>query len=1006
MKNNSQPAGALLLCASLWCGVAAAQVGPSPGNITPARPPKGTPPAAPQPRPDTLHQEVRAWVRKTLIRTPAPKPLTFAARPDSAALNAADRKQVAAAKRAAVAAARKQAAWAKHLAREAEHQRKTEARRLALEKKKAAQQLAHTRRLETQRLAALRLAAQKQAAAARRAARLAAAGKPAVVAPQPLAAFMGPPKPAALAVAHAKSRRAKPAPRKVAAAHPVRPAAAPPRTAAPAAAPVDSGAPRLLVGPEKPAPVAMKPVSQSDVDRIAAKKWQSDESSRLARVAAALVSLPAPRLDTLAPAPAPARPADPQPETRYGERIAIQFVREDGVPFDSRLARWSGGTWEASAHGDELELKARGAQPHGGEVRLDLPRGWAFISPAEARLSLNDRDAEQTRRVLEPMIAAGLAERLHPVALFSEDQEEDALRATRTCQPPGESAVPSPFPAPAAEVLPALGALQEARRLITSCAPVTPGSTLEARRAAWLDLDQAIRLLGEAGNAIEATQATLEQLSRENAPRSILGNLYHIEYSALRGLLSLARARRAQYLAEALWRRAECEQPENPDRRDAVQLLRKAIDTGMNSAELSEQMVRYMDVSAREASLWDRIRAGEFDARPVEVTEVSRSLVRTLKVMRTEVDLRLREGDLKAGDRVTLASDEKQALVFQSDGSGWNTTVPRSMLRAGDVLRITRRTAGAVLEAEVTVPPLDPYAEHGNDLTCATARLAAVRSLSLTAPGESISLLEELAPVDDTTGKLMQARLAALRDPHANPDGSWWVPSDNHAVSYRLRPSPYPYEGGGQVRPLGRGLEELLRPGGRWEQNRKLAGRVIVDGIRLESPSAGEVAGLRVGCDARLVEAALGESVPRSGIVQYLDGALAVGLKDGLVTYIEIARPFADLMREQRAAGPAGTVTEIDPVANRLLVPPADALSGGPGAEFLLTVAGKPLPEGPNGEQYRALVVERTSAGIVCRLVRKFKDGRTPEYADSEVLRMLPAAPSGAVVLHPAPAGE
>src|SRR4051794_30896348 len=108
MKNNSQPAGALLLSASLWCGVAAAQVGPSPRNITPPRSPSGTPPSAPQPQPNTLHQEVRAWVRKTLIKTPAARPLTFASRPNPAAL-AADRSQ-AAAKRAALVAARKQAA--------------------------------------------------------------------------------------------------------------------------------------------------------------------------------------------------------------------------------------------------------------------------------------------------------------------------------------------------------------------------------------------------------------------------------------------------------------------------------------------------------------------------------------------------------------------------------------------------------------------------------------------------------------------------------------------------------------------------------------------------------------------------------------------------------------------------------------------------------------------------------------------------------------------------------
>src|SRR5204863_1589733 len=105
-------------------------------------------------------------------------------------------------------------------------------------------------------------------------------------------------------------------------------------------------------------------------------------------------------------------------------------------------------------------------------------------------------------------------------------------------------------------------------------------------RAAWLELDRAVSMLEETGSGLEAAQSALEEIQRE-ARRQVVSSEGSLDYAPLRPLLALARARRAGYLAEALWRQAELEQPAIPDRREALRVLREAA-AGLKSPELSE----------------------------------------------------------------------------------------------------------------------------------------------------------------------------------------------------------------------------------------------------------------------------------------------------------------------------------------------------------------------------------------------------------------------------------
>jgi len=748
----------------------------------------------------------------------------------------------------------------------------------------------------------------------------------------------------------------------------------------------------------RPAPKP-KPVEAPSPKVVAALKWQSDELKAVTIASRAAAGLVAPRLGSVRypanPAPAP----KPEPEIIRVQKVTLKVTREDGGALDSRLVRRTGQELEVRYAPGTVELEGPELKKGAPDVKLDVPGDWAFKNPADATLALQNFPGDETRMELPARIETRPREIPAPPPLFNSEQEKISLRGPgrKTGLPSGPSV--SAYPTPGAHGLSAITRLVEARRLIDQVVPLPPNATVAQRQKAWLDLDQASRLLTEADSALKMAQNAYNQIRKANPAQDLLKAKYTLKYGNHMAWLSAARLRRAQYLGEAEWWKADCENPVNPDRTAALQSLRGAQAGATQSTELAAQMARYGDVAQQEATLLSRLKAGEFDRRSVPRIQVTHHLVKSVQLLRTVVDLRLPKSELLATDVVTLATDPSQKVAFKLDGPFWRASVPRSRVKKGDALLLHRRTQQSEMEAECRLVDANPYNFDGNVVDRGGMRLIAIRGYQIGDTANNIKLFEELDPTDRTGAKLATARKKAAKDNAISEDGTWRVAADNGPFSYRLRPSPYP--GKRESGSFGDKVSGFIkRVQGKDEKSKRLLGPVIVDAIRLEGESAGNVAGVHVGSKLGEVEEALGGPVPPSGAVHFLGGGVEIAMRDGAVSYIEIRRQLDDLVGKKVAGLKPGDVTGVNYDTNRLKVRLGDGFRPLPGTELEVFVAGQELGGGRG--DYRAIVLDVTGSEANCKLVRKDRSGKIAEDADWWMLRSLPSSESGVVVVRPA----
>src|SRR5205807_3932877 len=118
----------------------------------------------------------------------------------------------------------------------------------------------------------------------------------------------------------------------------------------------------------------------------------------------------------------------------------------------------------AARSGDRLSLEWAGARSATVEVRLELPSGWVFVRPDDARLTL--RAAREAARRPERRTARDPEPTPEPAApsLFSGEREKGAAleRALKPLPVAFAARPSSPFASPAADGAAAATLLQEA----------------------------------------------------------------------------------------------------------------------------------------------------------------------------------------------------------------------------------------------------------------------------------------------------------------------------------------------------------------------------------------------------------------------------------------------------------------------------------------------------------------------------------------------------------------
>lgn len=775
-----------------------------------------------------------------------------------------------------------------------------------------------------------------------------------------------------------------------------------------------AAAPRVIIREKvrvKPVYVKVAP-PPPDPRLLAARKWQDEELKALQTARTILDLLQASRIDKVAYPLEPPVPAVPQPELVPVQKVALTFTREDGAPFDAKQVKLDAKGFQLRSQASTLELEGPASAAE-QDLILGLPSDYSLVHPGDGRIALKSNPGTETRLQLEPRAVPAPPPPPVQPRLFATELERDALRQKifRMTRATPQKPVKAPlYPTPAAQTSAALRRLVDARRFLEPVAPIAPTASADTRRAAWGNLEEALRLLGESEAALVNAQRTVDKLAADRRPRQWLKGEYRIRTEEIAGVLKTARMRRLQYIAEAQWWRAVCEDPASPDRSAAINTLREALKLDPRAPETTAQLARYEEVAEREGEVRQRLASGFYNPRPIPRIQVVRQFVKTVKVRREVVDLRVAENELRAGDQVTIGGDPKKPIAFQLQNGYWRARVPRSLLKAGDTLRVNRQTANSDLEAEAPITAVDPYNLEGNEVSRGAMRLAILRTYELasSSPENRIAVLEELEPTDQEKAKLKDARKRGARDVRASEDGSWWIPAGSGQLMLRLRPSPYP-EGGPSAggRPndsLGARVEKNVtsffkKITGRSERNRSLMGRVIVDTARLEGPNDGHVAGVKVGSTEQQVEDALGGRVPRNGVVRYGNGALEIAMRAGTVETIEIRRDLEDLLNKPLPNSTVGVVTEIKHDMNRLRARTGADLPAQPGTEFEVLVAGKPLSENREGESLRAIVLDAAGNEVVCKLVRKNKAGAVAGDAAWDVLRSLPTGDSGVVQL-------
>jgi len=661
----------------------------------------------------------------------------------------------------------------------------------------------------------------------------------------------------------------RPAPPKPVAAKPP----PPPVTAVkPPVAPVPPVTPPAL--PPRPPVVVTRP-NTGDPARLAAAQaaqearvrrvaeWQRAELSLLSFVSRQGEALVAPALDRIQPPPPlPPRPvATATAPVTYRQKVTLAFVREDGLPFGGEQVRLSGWPAPPSVTANRVELE--GARlPADAALTLALPAGWGFVKAEDARLALGSYPGEESRVLLPagprptpPPVAAA-----PPLFAAAADREQARRALPAPSAPP--AAAPGPYPSPATGLRRAFQWLGEARGLLDG---LPAGGAAAERRRGWEEAERAVLLVNAAGGALQEARTALDALEALAEPRQVLRSDFHWDGEIVRRMTALATVRALQYRAEAEWWKAGFEQPAAADRAPAIRVLRDAPAEFARRPEVAAQLARYQEVAKAEETRREELRAGALVPEPPRPVVVTRHLTRTVAVQRTEFELRVAEAGLLPTDEVFVQGGRK--VDFRLEGGLWRALVPRAVLKPGDRLRFRRNTETSELEGETVVANLELYAPAGTLLTPPPFRLVGIRSFAVTLPGAEVPLFEELTPAQLRT-------LRADGEETAEKDGSRWLALRSAPVRVRLRPI-----GAVQVD------EARTR-----KEKPTLAGRVMVDAVVLEGPTAGHVAGLRPGSSARAVEAALVGQVPGSGMVPYVGGALEVVLQDGIVRQIRILR--------------------------------------------------------------------------------------------------------------------
>lgn len=777
-----------------------------------------------------------------------------------------------------------------------------------------------------------------------------------------------------------------------------------PRPAAPAVRvqPVETVRVRTL--PRKPvavAPAPAKPVAVAATPATAkvkaAQNWQSGELKAVEVASRAGTGLTAPKLGSVRAPVAPPAPPKPEPELVYVQRVSLKVAREDGAAVDSHLVQRAGEGLQARYGTGVVELEGPRSKQGDPDAALQLPSDWAFVDGKDARLSLQTFPGTETRTELPARVEQKPREIPTPAPLFASELEKQTLRAQnpRLISPP----VVSAYPAPGAQGLAAITRLVEARRILDQVVPLPERATLEQRRQTWLELDRASRLLAEADTGLKTAMRAYTQLRSSNKARELLKAGYQLKYENLLAWLAAARLRRIQYLAEAEWWKADCENPVSPDRTTALQILRQAQENNLSSTELAAQTARFSDIAQQEATILARLKAGEYDRQAVPRIQVTHHLTKTVKLQRTVVDVRIPRAELLPTDTVALAAAPSKPLAVKLEGDFWRLRMPRSQVKKGDVLLLRRRSEAAELEAELRLVQADPYNLAGNGVDRGGLRLVAIRGYNIGDSAQTIRLFEELDAADRPNAKLAAARKKAAKNAQVGGDGTWRVEAENAPFVYRLRPSPYPGKRNGDTFE-DRVTNFIRRVRGKDEdQGRRLLGPVIVDAIRLEGASAGNVAGVKVGSKAAEVEKALGGPVPSNGAIRYLNGGLEIAMRNGEVSYIEIRRQLDELVNRSAPAVRPGEVTQVDYDANRLKVQLGEGFHPIPGNELEVFVAGQELGGG-RGE-YRAVVLDVTGSIATCKLVRKDRSGKIAGDADKWIVRSLPPGECAVVMLRP-----
>ncbi len=746
--------------------------------------------------------------------------------------------------------------------------------------------------------------------------------------------------------------------------------------------------------------VRIRPVQPPPDPRIpGARAWQSAEIDSVSQAVKLGRALMPARTDLVRDPVEPPRPAPPDPEFTFRQRVTLRFQREDGVAYDARQVRVAGPGYEVKPSAAEVFLEGPATRTASPEIGLGLPDDWAFGTPTDSRLTLRDRRGDEIRENLTPIPPVRPVENPRLSALFATPQDRARFRAglNRPPAPRLPKIEKSGFPSPATATLAVLSGLREIRTALDALIPVAPDAAPEARRQTWTSLELLAGRLQTWGPILKGVQRLTGGESKSE-PRQVLKSDYKVSYAPLRATQTSASVRLAQYLGEALFWQAYCEAPLMPDRTAAIASLQDAMKSGVVSPALSAQLERYTRIAATEAAIQARERAGEYSPRPTPRILVTHNLTRQVMVRRTVVDYRLGSADLRAGDVVKSGA---LTIPFRLEGDAWRARLPRDAVKKGARIAIARRTAESELEAEGVIEGTDPYVPGGNPITRGPMRLTLFKSFKITAGGtESINVLEELDPVDWETAKMREQRRAAVRAAREGEDGSWWLPAPQAGITLRLRPSPFPEGARGKPagKSFGQRVSDAFRNLGGRPENRSLLGRVIVDNLRLESPQAGHVAGVRVGSADVEVEDALGGKVPRNGLVRYLNGAVEMSLTNGKVDRIDIRRDLTQYAGKPAPTEQPGTISDIRHESNRLRAPISTAFQPQPGMELEVTVAGRPLA-GKGSDYYRALVLERTQSDVVLKLVRKSKSGKTLDDAAWDVVRSLPPADTGAVIL-------